>query len=140
MGAPRLPCPTMSSPSPCPCGASADYTRCCGRYLDEGLPAPTAEALMRSRYTAYTQGREDYLQATWHPAHRPESLNLDEDAATKWLGLTIKACCSVDATHATVEFVARYKIGGRAYRLHETSRFALEDGHWFYTDGDIHPK
>ncbi|MCK6395578.1 MAG: hypothetical protein L6Q67_18025 [Zoogloea sp.] len=130
----------MSSPSPCPCGASADYTRCCGRYLDEGLPAPTAEALMRSRYTAYTQGREDYLQATWHPAHRPESLNLDEDAATKWLGLAIKACCSVDATHATVEFVARYKIGGRAYRLHETSRFALEDGHWLYTDGDIHPK
>lgn len=140
MGAPRLACPTMSSPSPCPCGASADYTRCCGRYLDEGLLAPTAEALMRSRYTAYTQGREDYLQATWHPAHRPESLNLDEDAATKWLGLAIKACCSVDATHATVEFVARYKIGGRAYRLHETSRFALEDGHWLYTDGDIHPK
>ena len=127
-------------PSPCPCGASADYARCCGPYVDEGLPAPTAEALMRSRYTAYTQGREDYLQATWHPAHRPTSLNLAEDTATKWLGLAIKACSSIDATHATVEFVARYKIGGRACRLHETSRFALLDGRWLYMDGDIHPK
>jgi len=135
-----LSCPGCPMPSPCPCGGSADYTRCCASYVDEGQPAPTAEALMRSRYTAYTQGREDYLNATWHPAHRPASLNLAEDATTKWLGLEIKACRSIDASHATVEFVARYKIGGRAYRLHETSRFVLEDGCWLYTDGDIHPK
>ena len=127
-------------PFPCPCGAPADYTRCCSPYVDDGHAAPTAEALMRSRYTAYTLGREGYLQATWHPEHRPASLNLAEEATTKWMGLQIKTCRSIDATHATVEFVARYKIGGRAYRLHETSRFVLEDGRWLYTDGDIHPK
>ncbi|WP_374499080.1 YchJ family protein [Zoogloea sp.] len=127
-------------PFPCPCGASADHARCCGPYLSGERPAPDAEALMRSRYTAYTLGHEHYLRATWHPAHRPDSLNLAEDGATKWLGLEIKACRSIDASHATVEFVARYKIGGRAYRLHETSRFVLEDGRWLYTDGDIHPK
>ncbi len=95
---------------------------------------------MRSRYTAYTLGREDYLMATWHPTHRPDALNLAADGPTKWLGLEVKTCQSVDASHATVEFVARYKIGGRAHRLHETSRFVLLDGRWLYTDGDIHPK
>ncbi|MBL8459153.1 MAG: zinc chelation protein SecC [Zoogloea sp.] len=126
--------------SPCPCGTKADLAHCCGPYLTGGEPAPSAEALMRSRYTAYTLGREDYLMATWHPAHRPDALNLADDGATKWLGLEIKTCRCVDASHATVEFVARYKIGGRAHRLHETSRFVLLDGRWLYTDGDIHPK
>jgi SEC-C motif-containing protein len=93
---------------------------------------------MRSRYTAYTLGRTDYLLATWQAAHRPAPQDLDHDPSVKWLGLQVKAFRPVDAHHATVEFVARYKIGGRAHRLHETSRFVLEDGRWLYTDGDIH--
>lgn len=91
---------------------------------------------MRSRYVAYALGLESYLLATWHPSTRPADLKLDEDPP-HWLGLAIKRHEVQDEDRATVEFVARYKIGGRAYRLHETSRFVLEDGRWFYIDGDI---
>lgn len=138
MGHTILPASFTLMPTPCPCGASADYARCCGRHLDDGLPAPTAEALMRSRYSAFTLGREDYLLATWHPDFRPVELNLAGDTPTKWLGLQIKRHEQTDPTHAIVEFVARYKIDGRAHRLHETSRFVRLDERWLYTDGDIH--
>ena len=93
---------------------------------------------MRSRYTAYTLGREDYLLATWHAATRPASLGLAEEAPAKWLGLEVRRHEEQDAKHATVEFVARYKVRGRAHRLHETSRFVREDGRWFYVDGDLY--
>ena len=91
---------------------------------------------MRSRYVAYALGHESYLLATWHPSTRPADLKLEEDPL-RWLGLTIKRHELQDDSHATVEFVARYKIDGRAYRLHEISRFVREDGRWFYIDGDI---
>lgn len=123
---------------PCPCGKPAAYPDCCGRYLDGGAPAPDAEALMRSRYTAFTRGREAYLLATWHPDFRPAGLTLDEGPPAKWLGLQVRRHEQGDENHAIVEFVARYKVGGRAHRLHETSRFVRMDGRWFYTDGDIH--
>jgi SEC-C motif-containing protein len=93
---------------------------------------------MRSRYTAYTLGRDDYLLVTWQAAHRPAAQDLGQDPPVKWLGLQVKAFRPIDADHACVEFVARYKIGGKAHRLHETSRFVREDGRWLYTDGDIH--
>lgn len=94
---------------------------------------------MRSRYTAYTQDREDYLLATWHRSTRPVALELSDKPHNQWLGLTVKRHDQPDPDHATVEFVARYKINGRAYRLHEISRFVREDGLWFYVDGDILP-
>lgn len=125
---------------PCPCGSAQDYSLCCGRYLDSDLPAPTAEALMRSRYTAFVLGREAYLLATWHPDFRPAELNLAAEAQTKWLGLDVRHHENLDATRAIVEFVARYKIGGRAHRLHETSRFLRIGEHWHYTDGDLHQR
>lgn len=121
----------------CPCGSARPYADCCARYLDGGEAAPTAEALMRSRYTAYTLGREDYLLATWHVATRPASLGLAEEAPARWLGLEVKRHQPQDEGHAVVEFVARYKVGGRAHRLHELSRFVREGGRWFYVDGDI---
>lgn len=121
----------------CPCGSNKPYTDCCARYVESGAPAPTAEALMRSRYTAYTQLKEDYLLATWHPSTRPASLGLAQEALTKWLGLEVKRYVQPDAGHAIVEFVARYKVQGRAHRLHEVSRFVCEEGRWFYVDGDI---
>lgn len=124
----------------CPCGKSADYSNCCGRFIDSGSAAPDAESLMRSRYAAFTLQREDYLRATWHPDYLPEGFSLADDAPPKWLGLEVKRVTPIDNTHATVEFVARYKHAGRAFRLHETSRFVLQDGRWYYTDGDIHPK
>lgn len=92
---------------------------------------------MRSRYTAYVQGREDYLLATWHASTRPAELGLAGDAPTKWLGLDVRRHEQQDAGHAVVEFVARHKINGRAHRLHETSRFVREDGRWFYVGGDL---
>ncbi len=121
----------------CPCGSNKNFSDCCARYVEGNEPAPTAEALMRSRYTAYTQLAEDYLLATWHPSTRPASLGLAEDAPTKWLGLEVKRHERQDADHAIVEFGARYKVNGRAHRLHEVSRFVREEGRWFYVDGDV---
>lgn len=92
---------------------------------------------MRSRYTAYTMGREDYLLVTWHPSTRPAVLDFSGEAHTKWLGLQVKRYEQPDAEHAIVEFVARYKVNGRAHRLHEISRFVREAGRWFYVDGEI---
>ena len=92
---------------------------------------------MRSRYTAYVLGLEDYLLATWHTSTRPASLDLAGDTATRWLGLSVKRHEVIDETHAIVEFVARYKIGGRAHRLHEVSRFVREEGRWYYVDGEF---
>lgn len=137
-GSPRPPEDPAAS---CPCGRrdarerSLPLARCCGPFLD-GAPAPDAQALMRSRYTAYVMGREDHLRATWHPDTRPASLDLD--AGVKWLGLEVRDAKTIDDTHAEVEFVARYRVGGRAVRLHERSRFTREaDGRWYYVAGDI---
>jgi SEC-C motif domain protein len=114
-----------------------EYGECCGRYLDGGKAAPTAEALMRSRYTAYVLRRQDYLLLTWHPDTCPASLELEDEAGRKWLGLEIKRHEHPEPDRAWVEFVARYKVAGRAHRLHEVSRFVREAGRWLYVDGDI---
>ncbi len=91
---------------------------------------------MRSRYSAYVLALEDYLLATWHASTRPAALNLGSEAPPKWLGLEVKAhTASGDA--ATVEFLVRYRVGGRAVRLHEISRFVRENERWFYVDGVI---
>ena len=129
------------TPNPCPCrieeGSDLVYADCCGRYHAGALAlqAPDAEALMRSRYSAFVLSLVDYLLATWHPSTRPNELTLNEPGL-KWLGLNVVAFRVQDQTHATVEFVARSKAGGRAHRLHEVSRFVLENGRWFYVDGD----
>ena len=122
----------------CPCGRTLAYAACCRRLLDGGDKAATAEQLMRSRYTAYTLGREDYLLATWQAGTRPASLGLAAMHPGKWLGLEVRrhAADALDPDRALVEFVARHKVGGRAHRLHETSRFVRENGVWFYVDGD----
>jgi len=117
----------------CLCGGHS-YETCCG-VLHRGGVAPTAEALMRSRYSAYVLQLEPYLLATWHPTTRPANLGLASEPATQWLGLEIRRHEQRDETHAIVEFVARYKINGRAHRLHEISRFVFEDGRWLYLDG-----
>jgi len=131
----------MSS-DPCPCRTAAPaplaYADCCGRYHAGPLhlQAPTAEALMRSRYSAFVRGDLPYLLATWFPANRPASLE-PEPPGLRWLGLEVRRHTEQDAAHAIVEFVARSKLGGRAHRLHEISRFVRQDGRWFYVNGDI---
>ena len=104
--------------------------------MNGSQPAPTAEALMRSRYTAYTLQLEDYLLATWHHYTRPSALGLAENMSTKWLGLEVKRHEQHGADSAIVEFVARYKENGRAHRLHEISSFEREGGRWLYLNGE----
>lgn len=136
--------PRMDPAGACPCGSGRAYGDCCGRWHSgpQALQAPDAESLMRSRYSAYVLGLMTYLQATWHPSTRPATMEPLEPGL-RWLGLEVRRASSPpgaatpDAQHATVEFVARSKWGGRAHRLHEVSRFVREGGRWLYVDGQI---
>jgi SEC-C motif-containing protein len=107
---------------------------------------------MRSRYTAYVMGDETYLRATWHPSTRPEEPIIDQNEKLQWLGLEIKSALRLRQRKAdlpeqidqdTVEFVARFRVNGRAQRLHEISRFVREPEmpggvpRWFYVDGSF---
>lgn len=128
--------------APCPCGRTAakgaarPYADCCARFIEhfDTTPAPDAEHLMRSRYSAFVLENAPYLLATWHPSQRPATLDFEPGA--KWLGLQVKAFEPLSATSAQVEFVARFRVAGRAVRLHERSRFVQEAGRWYYVDGD----
>ncbi len=124
----------------CPCGQRsgrglATLAACCGPRLSGEQPAPDAEALMRSRYTAYVLGHADYVLATWHERTRPATLELDP--AAKWLGLEVKQRLQTGDNQAEVSFVARFRLAGRAVRLTEHSRFVRENGLWYYVDGDV---
>ncbi|MCU6434830.1 SEC-C domain-containing protein [Undibacterium sp. Jales W-56] len=125
----------------CPCGSGKEFGQCCAPFLNGGEIAPDAEALMRSRYTAYALSDEAYLRATWDARTCPVE-RIVHDEPTQWLGLEVKQYMldAGNTDNATVEFVARYKIAGRAHRLHEVSRFLREDGKWFYVDGSFPTK
>ncbi|MES2831861.1 MAG: YchJ family metal-binding protein [Pseudomonadota bacterium] len=123
----------------CPCGGKR-YATCCGRYLDGIALAPDAEALMRSRYVAYVRHNDTYLRATWDPKTCPVG-GLVEQPAPKWIALQVLSHRE-EGDAATVEFIARYKIGGRAHRLYEVSRFvrkptASGEMAWLYVDGSF---
>ncbi len=90
---------------------------------------------MRSRYSAFVYGDIPYLLATWHSSQRP--VNLALEAGAKWLGLSIKQHRITGQDTAEVEFIARFRVGGKATRQHELSRFVREDGRWFYLDCDV---
>lgn len=120
------------SAAPCPCGSERPYADCCGRW-HAGAAAPSAEALMRSRYAAFVLMLEPYLLATWHPRTRPPSVGFEP--GTKWLGLSVGSTRDTGPDSAEVEFVARYRVGGgSAVRLVERSRFLRQDGRWYYVD------
>ena len=122
--------------APCPCGAGR-LDSCCGPIINGEREAATAAELMRSRYTANALGDAPYLLRTWHPHSRPGRLELDP--ATRWLGLKLRDTEGGQPGDAEgmVEFVARYKRGSRAHRLHERSRFSRVDGRWVYVDGKL---
>jgi SEC-C motif-containing protein len=127
----------------CPCGRPdargrpLPFARCCGPFLADfaGTPAPDAEALMRSRYSAFVLEDAAYLLATWHASTRPP--RIDFEPGLKWLGLEVRQHHQADPGHAEVEFVARSRLAGRGQRLHERSRFVCEDGRWYYVDGEM---
>jgi SEC-C motif-containing protein len=121
--------------APCPCGSSKPYTSCC-QSLHNGEAAPSAERLIRSRYSAYVLGLNDYLQKSWHTSTRPSRVRLFDH---QWIGLKIirTEAGQTNDEDGIVEFIAKYKVNGKAHKLQETSRFVKEGEHWFYVDGDI---
>ncbi|NGZ83278.1 YchJ family protein [Duganella aceris] len=132
----------------CPCGGPSLAT-CCGPYIDGAAIPQSAETLMRSRYTAYGLRDELYLLSTWHTSTRPTERIMSDEEKLQWLGLEVKSALrlrqrkanDVDPTTDTVEFVARFKVNGRAQRLHEISNFVREPAEgglrWFYVDGSF---
>jgi SEC-C motif domain protein len=130
---------TDRTAAPCPCDSGRSYGECCSP-LHGGAVAETAEALMRSRYSAYVVRMGEYLLATWHPRTRPEAMNFDRTDTTRWMGLEVLGHTEVSPTSATVEFIARWREGGhRAQSLHEISTFERIDGRWLYVRGKILP-
>ncbi|MYN16851.1 hypothetical protein GTP81_08810 [Rugamonas sp. FT107W] len=137
-----------TAPATCPCGGPS-LASCCGPYIAGAAIPPTAEALMRSRYTAYVQRNEPYLMTTWHASTRPAEPIMSKEEKLQWLGLEVKSALRLrqrkaedaDPTTDTVEFVARFKTNGRAQRLHEISNFVREPAEgglrWFYVDGSF---
>ena len=110
----------------CPCGSDQLFEQCCGPIIS-GVPARTAEALMRSRYSAYVLGHWQYLWESWHPDTRPSSVS---PTNTEWLGLSI-----IKSSASSVEFIAGFREGSKIMALHEISRFEQFEGCWRYLDG-----
>jgi len=124
--------------APCPCGLGTTYESCCGRYHSGLAKAPTAELLMRSRFSAFAVGDTAYLQLTWHSTTRPARLQLDPEQ--HWLRLEI---LGTDAgglfdSEGSVEFRAHFSEGGHSGSLREHSRFVREGGRWVYV-GPLSP-
>lgn len=140
----------MKRETSCPCGSNLLRSACCGPILagqnlaGQNLAgqkvAVTALELMRSRYSAFVEHDCGYLLNSWHPHTRPGSIQFNPDQ--HWLGLKILTTDGGTASddEGTVEFIARYKIGGRGYRLHEISRFQRVKNRWLYVDGERGPK
>jgi len=120
--------------APCPCGLDLAYGDCCGVFHRGEAAAPTAERLMRSRYSAFAVGDAGYLLRTWHPTTRPARLDLDP--GTRWVRLEIIATAEGGPFHTegTVEFRAHYRERGHDDSLHELSRFVRDGGTWVYLD------
>ncbi|GAA3388562.1 YchJ family protein [Streptomyces roseoviridis] len=127
----------MTAASPCPCGLTVAYGACCGRFHAGPATAPTAELLMRSRYSAFVVRDEAYLLRTWAPETRPDEV--DFDPAMRWAGLEIEETGdgTVFHRHGTVTFRARFTHDGKPGELHERSRFARHEGSWVYVDGEF---
>lgn len=119
----------------CPCLSGQPYDECCGRFHRGEAGAPTAELLMRSRFSAFAVGDVAYLRRTWDPATRPRELTLDDDL--RWYRLDVLATArgGVLDTAGTVEFRAFYRAPGGAGVQHEVSRFVRSHGDWVYLDG-----
>ena len=121
----------------CPCRKKSEtvaYVDCCGPFHSGLRAAATAEALMRSRYSAFALGKPDYLAATWHASTRPDHIGIEPERI--WLQLRVVEA-RTEGDRATVEFIARSRLGGAGQALHEVSRFVREAGRWYYVDGKI---
>ncbi|WP_354351585.1 YchJ family protein [Pseudarthrobacter sp. PvP090] len=118
----------------CPCLSGEKYGACCGRFHSGAAEAPTAEQLMRARYSAFVVLDADYLMRTWHPETRPAELDLDPDLQWRRLDIMSTARGGPLDTEGTVEFKAHFRCGGDRGVHHETSRFVRVDRRWCYVD------
>lgn len=121
--------------SACPCGSGIDLGACCGPLVEDGVPARTAEELMRSRYTAFALGRTDHLWRTWHPRTRPPVV---EASGVEWTGLTVLEVVAGGEgdDDGVVEFEARYVEPGDRGVMRERSLFERRGGRWTYVAAD----
>ncbi|WP_242587067.1 YchJ family metal-binding protein [Streptomyces sp. MST-110588] len=124
----------ITSTSPCPCGLGRPYGECCGSFHRGRASAPTAERLMRSRYSAFAVGDVAYLLRTWHPSTRPAALDLEPEQ--HWTRLEILGSTGGSAFHneGTVAFRAHFVLGGYEDSQYENSRFVRDGGQWVYLD------
>ncbi len=125
---------------PCPCGSGRAYAECCGPIIAGKAKAPTAEALMRSRYTAYAKGAVDHILSSCVQDDGIDAeATRDWSESADWKGLTIvrteKGGPGDD--EGVVEFVARYEMDGLKEEHHETARFVREGGAWLYDSGEV---
>jgi len=125
----------VPSPKRCPCGTGESYPACCGRFHTGAASAPTARALMRSRFSAFAVADPGYLLRTWHSSTRPQRLSLDEQVTWTRLEIVDVAGGGLFDTDGVVEFRAHYRFGTAREVLHERSTFRREDGQWRYLDG-----
>ncbi|NMI01641.1 YchJ family protein [Pseudonocardia acidicola] len=122
----------LGTPRPCPCGLPQAYDDCCGRFHAGVSAAPTAELLMRSRFSAFAVGDEAYLRQTWHPTTRPRRLDLDPEQRWTRLEILGRTGGGMLEAEGTVEFRAHYLDHGRPGMLCERSRFVRAGGRWLY--------
>ncbi|MFJ2541610.1 YchJ family protein [Microbacterium sp. NPDC087589] len=120
----------------CPCGSGDLYGGCCGPLLG-GSPAPTAERLMRSRFTAFSIKDAAYLLATWHPSTRPSEIDLDDDVVWRRLVILDRNAGGPFDRDGEVEFEAFWRQDAERGSLRERSRFVREDRRWLYLDGQV---
>ena len=128
----------------CPCGSGNSFNECCGPIV-RGAPAATAEALMRSRYTAFVLGTFDHLERSLAPESRAQFSRAAAESMFKgvdWLGLEVRRVTGGGAEDqtGTVEFVARFRDGGHEQGHHELASFRRDSEHWVYVDGKLPPK
>ena len=121
--------------NPCACFSGQMYGQCCGPFLDRQQLAPTAETLMRSRFSAFQLRDAAYLKDTWDPIKRPKQLDFSKDERA-WSALEVVSTIGgqVQDERGVVEFKAKYELGDDTYLFHEISRFSRQNGQWFYLD------
>lgn len=124
--------------SKCPCCSKLNYEACCGLYHDERLIPKTFEALMRSRYSAYTMANMDYIKETMQGKPLENFNELDAKTWSqnvKWLKLKIVNVHNASSEQGHVEFIASFIENGQHRSIHEVSEFQLINGRWLYVDG-----
>ncbi len=128
---------TIADEARCPCGTGLTFAECCGPILRDVRPAPSAESLMRSRFTAFVVGDKRHLLRSWHPDTRPHELDLDDDL--DWVRLDVESVTGGGPfdSSGTVGFVAHYRTPAGRGNMHELSSFTRVDGRWVYVDGVV---